>query len=347
MVVSILAWTPSLPRRVAERGILAWFAGQRRLVIEATRPGRIVMADYLEARSPRFYELVQETAPLERIATGFRFTEGPLWLGDRLLFCDIANSRIVVWRELPEGPEIRTFRAPSNLANGLTVDRERRLLACEGSARRLTRTAADGRIAVLADRFEGKRLNSPNDVVVSTRGEIYFSDPFWGNGFNNPFGANVYPREQELAFSGVFRVAPDGAVSAVADDFERPNGLAFSPDERVLYVDDTRRFHIRAFDVREDGSLANGRVFADLRSDEPGVPDGMKVDRLGNIYCTGPGGLWVIAPSGEILGRILPPEVPANVAWGGADWTTLYLTARTSVYRIRANVPGISVPPSS
>jgi gluconolactonase len=304
------------------------------------------MPDYLEARSPRLSELVAESAPLERIATGFWFTEGPLWLDGRLLFSDIANSRIVEWRERPEGPEIRTFRAPSNLANGLTVDRERRLLACEGAARRLTRTEADGQIVVLADRYEGKRINSPNDVVVSSRGEIYFSDPFWANGFNNPFGQNVYPREQELALSGVFRVAPDGALSAVANDFERPNGLAFSPDERVLYVDDTRRFHIRAFDVREDGSLANGRVFAEIRSSDPGVPDGMKVDRLGNIYCTGPGGVWVIAPSGEILGRILPPEIPANVAWGGADWTTLYITARTSVYRIRTNVPGIPVPAS-
>jgi gluconolactonase len=305
------------------------------------------VSEFLEARSPGFWSLVSKDAAIERVAAGFWFTEGPVWLGNRLLFSDIANSRIVQWRELPEGPEFRTFRVPSNLANGLTIDREGRLLACEGASRRLTRTEADGRITVLAERFDGKRINSPNDVVVSSSGEIYFSDPFWGNGFSNPFGANVRAEEQELPFSGVFRVARDGTLSAVADDFVRPNGLAFSPDERVLYVDDTRRFHVRAFDVRSDGSLTNGRIHAEIRAPEPGVPDGMKVDREGNIFCTGPGGIWVIAPGGEVLGRILPPEVPANVAWGGADWSTLYVTARTSIYRIRCNVPGIPVPAPS
>jgi gluconolactonase len=304
------------------------------------------VSEALEARSPGFWSLVSQSATIERVATGFWFTEGPLWLGDRLLFSDIANSRIVQLRELSEGPEVRTVRVPSNLANGLTLDLDGRLLACEGASRQLTRTEADGRITVLAECYEGKRINSPNDVVVSSKGEIYFSDPFWGNGFSNPFGPNVQTDEQELSFSGVFRVSPDGTLSAVADDFERPNGLAFSPDERVLYVDDTRRFHIRAFDVRDDGMLSNGRVHAEIRAPEPGVPDGMKVDRGGNIYCTGPGGVWVIAPSGEILGRILPPEVPANVAWGGADWSTLYITARTSIYRIRCEVPGIPVPSS-
>jgi gluconolactonase len=302
------------------------------------------VADHLDARSAGLSKLVSESAPLERVAGGFGFTEGPLWLGDHLLFSDIASSRIVRWQERPEGPELRTFRAPSNLANGLTVDRQGRLLACEGSTRRLTRTDRSGVVAVVADRYEGKRINSPNDVIVSSRGVIYFSDPFWGSGFHNPYGPRVTAAERELGFDGVFRVDLAGRLVPVADDFARPNGLAFSPDESILYVDDTRRFHIRAFDVRPDGSLANSRIFAELVAPEEGVPDGMKVDVAGNIYCTGPGGVWVVAPSGEILGRIVPPEVPANVAWGGADWSTLYITARSSVYRIRVNVPGIPVP---
>ncbi len=302
------------------------------------------MSNHLDRRSPAMSRLISPTARLERVASGFGFTEGPLWMGDHLLFSDIPNSRIVRWQELPEGPEVRTFRVPSNLANGLTLDGARRLLACEGATRRLTRTSPDGRSEVVADRYEGRRLNSPNDVVVSSRGLIYFSDPFWGNGFPNPYGPRVRPEDQELPFSGVFRVDLDGSLHAVAEDFERPNGLAFSPDESVLYVADTRRFHIRAFDVRSDGSLANGRIFAEIRASDEGVPDGMKVDVEGNVYCTGPGGVWVLTSEGEILGRIVPPEVPANVAWGGPDWSTLYITARTSVYRIRVEVPGIPVP---
>jgi len=302
------------------------------------------MSASFETRHAGFAAIVADGAAIERIAGGFGFTEGPLWRGDHLLFSDIPNSRIVRYQRAPEGPMIQTFRVPSNLTNGLTVDHQQRLLACEGAARRLTRTEADGAITVLAERSEGKRINSPNDVVVAADGGIYFSDPFWANGFENPYGKRIREEEKELAFNGVFRVAPNGTVEAVADDFERPNGLAFSPDGQILYVDDTRRFHIRAFDVRPDGSLANSRVFAELRAPEPGVPDGMKLDVEGNLYCTGPGGVWVIAPSGVVLGRILPPEVPANVAWGDADWQTLYITARTSVYRVRLNIPGIPVP---
>ncbi len=302
------------------------------------------MLEPFEVRDPAFRRIVPEGAKIEQIATGFWFTEGPLWRGDHLLFSDIANSRIVRYRRLEEGPVVETFRAPSNLANGLTVDHQRRLIACEGATRRLTRTEPDGSIVVLAERYQGKRLNSPNDVVVAADGSIYFSDPFWANGFANPNGPSVRNEDQELTFAGVFRIAPDGMLAPVADDFERPNGLAFSPDGRTLYVDDTRRFHIRAFDVRPDGSLTNSRIFADLRAPEPGVPDGMKVDVEGNVYCTGPGGVWVIAPSGAILGRIVPPEVPANVGWGDDDWRSLYITARTSVYRVRLEIPGISVP---
>lgn len=299
--------------------------------------------DQFESRAAGFARIVPDNARVERIAGGFGFTEGPLWRGDHLLFSDIPNSRIVSWRPLPEGPEVTTFRCPSNNANGLTLDRSGRLLACEGATRRLTRTEADGTITVIAERHEGKRINSPNDVVVRSDGSIYFSDPFWGNGFVNKYGEQVLPTHKELPFNGVFRVAPDGTLQAVADDFERPNGLAFSPDERTLYVDDTRRFHVRAFSVRSDGTLAEGRILASIRAPEPGVPDGLKVDVEGNVYCTGPGGVWIIAPDGTILGRILMPEITANVGWGGDDWRTLFLTATTSVYRVRLNIPGIAV----
>ena len=295
----------------------------------------------IERRSPELDAIVPTDVKIERIAAGFLFTEGPLWTGDRLLFADIPNGRIASWRPLPEGPELTTYRSPSNLANGLTFDSQRRLIACEGGLRRLTRTESDGRVTVIAERHEGKRINSPNDVVVAADGSIYFSDPFWAQSFPN---SPVRPTDRELPFAGVFRIAPDGALSLAADDFEFPNGLAFSPDGRTLYVDDTRRFHVRAYDVGPDGSLANGRLFADMKSSDPGVPDGMKVDTQGNLYVTGPGGVWVFAPSGDLLGRIVTPEVPANVAFGDADWRSLYVTARTSVFRVRLNVPGSAVP---
>jgi gluconolactonase len=296
-----------------------------------------------ERRTPRFDRIVPTDARVEHLACGFTFTEGPLWTGDSLLFSDIPNSRIVRWRMSLAGAELTTFRCPSNLANGLTFDREGRLLACEGAARRLTRTEPDGRVITVAETYDGRRINSPNDVVVASDGSVYFSDPAWGHGFANPYGPRVREADYALSFQGVFRLGSDGALAPVADDFERPNGLAFSPDGRTLYVDDTRRFHIRAFDMRPDGTLTNSRVFAELRADEPGVPDGMKVDVEGNIYCTGPGGTWVVAPTGEILGRIITPEIPANVAWGETDWQTLYITARTGLYRVRLSIPGVPV----
>jgi len=151
-------------------------------------------------------------------------------------------------------------------------------------------------------------------------------------------------QQPDLPFRGVYMIAPDGTLHLLVDDFDRPNGLAFSPDERILYIDDSRRRHIRAFDVAPDGTLHNGRVFADMTSADTGSPDGMKVDRNGNIFCTGPGGIWVITPGGQVLGRIIGDEQPANLAWGGEDWSTLYVTARTSLYRIRLNATGVPVP---
>ncbi|MBM4045306.1 MAG: SMP-30/gluconolactonase/LRE family protein [Planctomycetes bacterium] len=274
---------------------------------------------------------VVETAEPERIATGFKFTEGPLWHpGGYLLFSDIPENRIVKWTP---GGQVTTFRSPSGNSNGLTFDRQGRLLACEHGNRRVSRAEPDGRVVALAERFDGKRLNSPNDIVVKADGAIYFTDP--------PYG--VKPEQRELTFQGVYRIASEGKLTLLVDDFDKPNGLAFSPDEKVLYIADTARKHVRAFEVRPDGTLANGRVFAELKSDKPGAPDGMKVDERGNLYVTGPGGTWVFDPTGRHLGTIVTAEVPANCAFGGPDRRTLFITARTSVYRVRVKTPGMRV----
>jgi sugar lactone lactonase YvrE len=288
---------------------------------------------HIEEHSSIIRQIVPEETTLEQVATGFGFTEGPVWRGNHLLFSDIPRNRIVRWRMRGEGPEVTTFRCPSGNSNGLTLDKSGRLIACEHSMRCITRTELDGSVTVLADRYKGQRLNSPNDVVVRSDGSIYFTDP--------PYGLKELTVWKELPFNGVYRLAPDGELVLLVDDFERPNGLAFSPDENTLYINDSARSHIRAFDVSPDGNLSNGRVLIDMQSSEAGVPDGMKVDQKGNIYCTGPGGLWVIDAEGQCLGRILLPELPANMAWSDGDWRTLYITARTSVYRMRLAIPGI------
>jgi gluconolactonase len=201
---------------------------------------------------------------------------------------------------------------------------------CEEGARQLTRLELDGSITVLADRFQSKRLNSPNDVVVKRDGAIYFSDP--------PYG--IKPEQKEQPIQAVYRLSPEGELTVVAADFDAPNGLAFSPDERQLYIDDSGRRHIRVFDVLPDGSLANGRLFCDLNVPQPGAPDGMKLDSAGRIYCTAAGGIWVLDAEGTHLGTIVTPVSPSNCAWGDADWQTLYITAINSVYKIRVNTPG-------
>ena len=290
----------------------------------------------VEAYDDALWQIVPKNVMVVPVATGFGFTEGPVWCGDYLLFSDIPRNRIIRWCMRSEGPEVTTFRSPSGNSNGLTLDKSGRLIACEHSTRRVTRTEIDGSITVLAGQYGGRRLNSPNDVVVRSDGSIYFTDP--------PYGLKDLTAWKELPFNGVYRLAPDGELVLLMDDFDRPNGLAFSPDETVLYVDDTPRGHIRAFDVSPDGGLSKGRVFVELQAPEPGAPDGMKVDQQGNVYSTGPGGFWVIAPTGKSLGRIVLPELPANLAWGDSDWRTLYATARTSVYCLRLSVPGIPVP---
>ena len=272
---------------------------------------------------------VLETTQAERLATGFVFTEGPLWHPDGFYyFVDVRAS--MLYRVTP-GRAHEVVREKTGGGNGTTFDLQGRLVLCEGDNRRVVRQAADGRFEVLMDRFEGKRLNRPNDVVCRSDGSIYFTDP----------GLRVPLAEREVPHAGVYRVAPDRAVSLVAD-FEYPNGLAFSPDERRLYVANTRwAQYIHVLDLDADGRVQRRGIFADMSSDETdGVPDGMKVDVEGRVYCTGPGGTWVFGPDGARLGIIRTPEVPANLAFGGPDLRTLFFTARTSVYTLRAKVPG-------
>jgi gluconolactonase len=267
----------------------------------------------------------------ERLATGFQFTEGPLWLPQGLLlFSDIPGDRIYSWAP-QEG--VQVWREPSGNSNGLTLDEQGRLLACEHGNRRVSRTEADGAVFSLADRYQSKRLNSPNDIVVRADGVVYFTDP--------PYG--IAPEEQEQPHNGVYAMRPDGTLLLVGDDFLRPNGLAFAPDQSTLYIDDSGRRHVRAFDVRPDGTLANSRLLADMDHPQPGSPDGMKVDEQGHLYVAGATGLWVFEPDGTRLGVIVFPERPANLAWGDGDRRTLYVTARTSLYRVRTTVPGMAV----
>lgn len=287
----------------------------------------------------KFSDIVPQSSKLEKIATGFVFTEGPIWDSEKkcLYFSDIPANKMRIWTEA-KGAEL--FREPSGKSNGLTLDKQRRLLACEHANRRVSRTEKDGTVVTIADKYNGKKLNSPNDVVVKSDGSIYFTDPPYG--LTAEFG-NL--GEQELAFQGVYRLSPDGKnLTLLIDDFDKPNGLAFSPDESILYIDDTDGVHVRAFDVNPDGTITNGRIFADLRDDAEGSVDGMKVDSEGNVYVTGPGGISVFDPSGNKLGLIEMPEVSANIAWGGDDWKTLFITGSTSLYRIKLNIQGIKVP---
>jgi sugar lactone lactonase YvrE len=297
----------------------------------------------LEVHDPDLHDLVAPDALIERIAGGLTFTEGPVWRRGELLFSDIPNKRIARWRKLPEGPELTTYA--TGMSNGLTLDRQGHVLAAEHDGRRVTRVADDGTRTVLAEQFHGKRLNSPNDIVVKSDGSIYFTDPPYAvqpatPGMPRPAGWWTKPIPgKEQPCNGVYRLAPDGSLHLAADDFTLPNGLAFSPDESVLYIDDSAQKHIRAFAVRPDGTLTNGRVLLDMASEDLGVPDGLKVDRAGNVFCTGPGGVWVCRADGALLGRIVLPELPANLAWG-EDGSVLFLTARTSVYRLQTKTRG-------
>jgi gluconolactonase len=291
----------------------------------------------VSVRDPRFERVVGPGVTFERVASGCLFTEGPLWhpTEQYLLWSDMPGDHLRKW-SVRDG--VTTFRKPCQKSNGLTWDRQGRLLACEHASSQVTRTELDGRITPLATHYAGKQLNSPNDIVCATDGGIYFSDPPYGR-------AEFYgvKRDQELGFQGVFRVGPDAEHPILlADDFDRPNGLCFSLDGRRLFVNDTARKHIRTFDVTADGRLDGGAVWAETVGDGPGAPDGMKLDSAGNVYCCGPGGIHVFAPDAVCLGVIHVPEYTANFAWGDADYRSLYITASTSVYRIRVAVPGFS-----
>ena len=290
----------------------------------------------LDVRSAKLLDLVDSEAQVEQIGTGCVFTEGPIWNaeGDFLLFSDIPANQMKKWS--PDSG-ITTFRQPSGKSNGLTYDKQKHLIACEHANRRVSRTEPDGTVTTIASHYEGKKLNSPNDVVVKSDGNIYFTDP--------PYGLTaMYGEEggQELDFQGVYRLSGQ-ELTLLVEDFDRPNGLCFSPDESILYIDDTARMHVRAFDVQPDGTLANGRIFAEEEG-ENGVPDGMKDDQQGNVYLTGPDGIWIFDPAGTHLGVIQVPEVTANLGWGEDDWKTLFITATSSIYRIQLKVSGIPVP---
>jgi len=306
---------------------------------------------------PALDEIVTPGTKIEKLAGGFLFTEGPVWVprtadsDGYLLFSDPNNN--IIYRWTPDG-QLSIYRTKSGYAgadigeygqpgsNGLTLDREGRLTINQHGYRRVVRLEKNGQLKVLADQFEGKRLNSPNDLVYKSDGALYFTDP--------PFGLPKFfddPRK-ELPYSGVFRVSPDGKqVKLLTTELKGPNGLAFSPDEKYFYLDnwDEKKKIIMRYEVNSDGTLANGKVFFDMTS-APGEDalDGLKVDQKGNLYVSGPGGLWVISPEGKHLGTISGPEHPHNFAWGDDDGKTLYLCARTGLYRIRLNVPGIRPP---
>jgi gluconolactonase len=269
-----------------------------------------------------------------RICTGFTFTEGPIWIprDGCLLFTDIPANRIHRWR--PGMTDAEIYREPSRHANGLTLDRGGKIVACEHSGRRVSSGAYGDVEQTLVDSFECKRFNSPNDIVIHSSGAIYFTDPAYGLGPNDV---------QELDFQGVYRLGRDGVLSCVVRDFLGPNGLAFSPDESVLYIGDSEDDFIKRFQVEADGSLSGGEMFSDQSSDgRDGDPDGMKVDTDGRLWTTGAGGIWVIEPDGTVLGQFVLHEVPTNVAFGGPEFATLFVTARTSVYQVATNVRGIA-----
>jgi gluconolactonase len=289
----------------------------------------------IDVRDPRFTAIVRKDSVLEQLGSGFDFTEGPVWhpYEKHLIFSDMPGDHMRKWTAA-EG--ITTFRKPCYMANGNTYDRQGRLVTCEHASSRVTRTEADGTIVTLASHWEGKELNSPNDIVVRSDGGIFFSDPDFGR--RPRFGI---PREKDLSFQGVYHLTAGGELILLVDDFGQPNGLCFSLDEKTLYINDTPRRHIRSFAVDGD-RITGGEVWAELGGVEgERTPDGMKIDTDGNVFCIGPGGIHVFSPKAERLGVILVPENTANLAWGDDDLKSLFITASTSLYRIRVEVPGL------
>lgn len=300
----------------------------------------------IKVHNPAMHDLVDTSLSVTRLASGFQFTEGPVWnkQGEYLLFSDMPDD---VRRSWSEDSGIVEVMWPSNKCVGLVYDRDGSLIVCEHATSKLVREQADGTVTVLASHIEGKELNAPNDVCVRSDGRIFFSDPVYGR--MPGFGVE---RECELDWSGVYTL--DGAtgsdslkLAAAKNEFGQPNGLCLSPDERLLYVNDTPRAHVKVFDVADDGQLSNSRVFfADIGAGviEEGVVDGMKCDERGNVWVTGPGGVWVIDPAGTLLGVVEVPENVGNLCWGGAEWKTLFLPSSTSLYAIETTVASTPLP---
>ena len=288
---------------------------------------------------PRFLELIDETASFEVLAQGFRFTEGACWHpGEHhVTFTDIPANRIHRW--FANDGRTTVIREPSSMTNGTTYDHQGNLLMCEHQSSQVTRLESDGTVSVLASHWQGDELNSPNDIVVDDKGRIWFTDPLYGRE-----AETGTVREPELSFTGVFRIDPDGALSLFADDYQAPNGLCLSLDQKRLFVNDSEHSHIRVHEITADGKLMGGDVFAETRDDDGdlgyGSPDGMKIDASGNIWCAGQGGIHVINPGGELLGVLLTPAFAANFCFGGHDLRTLFVCAVDKLLRIELRGAG-------
>jgi gluconolactonase len=326
---------------ISRRHMLALSAAAGSLSLHSFEGASAQAAKKIEQMNPALDKIVSTSEPIKELAGGFGGdlgpAEGPVWIkeGGYLLFSDIHNNRRMKYTP---GQGVSVFLEPTNRANGLTRDLQGRVLACEHDTRRVTRRELDGSLTVIANNFQGRPFLRPNDVVVKSDGAIYFTDP----------GGPAVPEQWDLTHTGVYRVSPDlGTLTLLVSDFIVPNGLAFSPDETILYINDSRRGHIRAFDMAPNGTLARqtDRVFADLRGAEPGVPDGMKVDTAGNIYCGGSGGIYILDPTAKKLGRIVHGQpATTNIAFGGDDWKTLYFTSRNTLSSVNLKIAGTPVP---
>jgi len=326
---------------ISRRRMLALSAAGSAAIATGIRSGSAQAGKRIEALAPDFDKIVSTSEPILELAGGFGGddgpAEGPVWWkeGGYLLFNDIHNNRRMKYTP---GQSVTQVKKPTNQANGLTRDIQGRLVACEQETRRVVREEHDGSTTVIASSFQGLRFNRPNDVVVKSDGAIYFTDPL-----TRGIADQTY-----LTYAGVFRVSADlGTLTLLANDFIVPNGLAFSSDESVLYINDSRRRHIRAFDLAPNGTLARqtDRVFADLGGTESGVPDGMKVDSAGNVYCGGSGGIYVLDTKGKKLGRIVHGQPQTtNLAFGGPDWKTLYFTNWNFLGSVNVKVPGLPLP---
>jgi gluconolactonase len=291
--------------------------------------GQQTRAFGLQALSPKFWDVVDQKAKLETVATGFGFTEGPMW--DEAGFLYVSDETLnKIFRVYPDGKkeEVIALGDP----DGNTFDHRHRLIDCASVLRAIIAVTPDGKYDVLADHYDGKKLNSPNDVIVGPDGSLYFTDPTLDL---------VEGQKQEIPYQGVYRLDDKGNVQLLTKDLTQPNGLAFSPDGKRFYVDDSEKRNIRVYDVASDGTLGNGRIFGEEPgAKHDGVPDGIKVDKNGNLFVTGPKGIWVWDATGNHLGTIAMPEQPANLTWGDKDYRTLYITASTSVYRLELKTQG-------